>query len=714
MAADAFEIFGGATYTRRSVLLQAMQWVLDPDGDPATVSDVPDVLNNSWGFRPGGCDGVFDRAIDALEAAGVPVVFAAGNRGAGFDTVAAPADRADLLLNAFAVGAADQRDGEIVVADNSLGGPTPCSPGSIKPEVVAPGDIPLVRAEGARTARASSRTGAFTSWAAPHVAGALALLSSLNPAASAQELKQALFSTARDIPPAGLDNRSGAGLINLPAAAEQIGGLGGVRLVLAGSGWDPPGGALSVQLANVGRLPFPGGTAEVRRRSDGTALGRSEVPPIAPRSQAELVFGALSDPPGGDARLTLLVESGGGRLEYPIALSVATASAVRLAAGEVEMSLDANGRLGQVAGAPGFSFLGSDWLTSGAFLFAAGDRVSDATYVDVLQQPTLKSSPVGSDTDWRAVSFSSDVDHADLSFSDDRALRPLGATVVQSVDLVAVNDSSSFVALTSTVAFDASRAEIPLAGLLLDWDFAGPETVAWDTALGASVMTPADSNGPWLALTSAGRAPTTHAAVPLGTVAGGFYVTGANDGVLAGLDGFSEAAKGRFMRLGGLQSSSAEVDDWAQLVTVGPLRSGESATFLFAAGSSREALGAALDSARAFVATISPPASAPQPARGLQLLPAYPNPFDPGEVSGVSLPFLVDRAGGLVEATLEIYTMSGRRVYSERRELDPDQPVEPFRWSGRLGDGEAAASGVYGYVIRVGGERQIGKFVLLK
>ena len=128
VAANAFEFFGGGSYTRRSILLQSMQWVLDPDGDPATTSDIPDVVNNSWGFPPGTCDGLFDRAIDALEAAGVPVVFAAGNVSPGFDTVAAPANRADLLLNAFAVGAAQLSDGEIVVADNSLGGPSPCAP----------------------------------------------------------------------------------------------------------------------------------------------------------------------------------------------------------------------------------------------------------------------------------------------------------------------------------------------------------------------------------------------------------------------------------------------------------------------------------------------------------------------------------------------------------------------------------------------------------
>ncbi len=714
VAANAFQIFGGGTYTRRSVLLQALQWVLDPDGDPATVTDVPDVVNNSWGFRSGGCDGVFDRAIDALELAGVPVVFAAGNRSAGIDTVASPADRADLLLNAFAVGAAEQRGGEVVVADNSLGGPTPCSPGSIKPEVVAPGAIPLVRSGGAQTAVVGGRTGAFTSWAAPHVAGALALLSALNPGASANELKDALFSTARDLPPAGLDNRSGAGLIDVAAAADRIGGLGGVRVAVAGWSWDTAGAALSIQLSNSGRLGFSGGRAQLRRRSDRAALGEVEVPAIPPLTRREIRFEGLSDDRIGDGKLALQLQSEGSRLQFALALAASTASAIRLTAGSVEFSLDAQGRLGRVAGAPGLSFRGVDWLTGGAFLFAAGDRVSDAAYVDVLQQPALKSNPIGSDTDWRALAFSSDVAHAEVSFSDDRALRPLGATVSQSADLVALGDSAAFVALRASVVFDRPR-DTPLAGLLLDWDFDGQERLEWDSELGASVMTPADSSGPWMALTAAGRAPATHAAVPLGTEVGGFYVAGPNDGVLSELDGFSEERKALLMRLGGRQSADPRVADWAQLVTVGPLRSGGTAAFLIAVADSRAALAAALDSARLFAASLGDPAGSVPPASSdLRVLPAYPNPFNPNEGVGVVLPFLVDRGAEAVLATLEIFTISGRPVYQQSQQLDPTEPVAPFRWDGRLADGKAAASGVYGYVIRVGGQKATGKFVLLK
>ncbi len=80
----------------------------------------------------------------------------------------------------------------------------------------------------------------------------------------------------------------------------------------------------------------------------------------------------------------------------------------------------------------------------------------------------------------------------------------------------------------------------------------------------------------------------------------------------------------------------------------------------------------------------------------------------------INLPYLVRRGGAPVTARLEIYTIAGRLLYSERRELRPDAPLEPFRWNGRLADGEPAATGVYGYIVRVGGDRKFGKFLLLR
>ncbi|MEJ2548578.1 MAG: S8 family serine peptidase, partial [Gemmatimonadota bacterium] len=85
IAARVFDALGGGVYTRRSVLLQAFQWALDPDGNPGT-DDAPDVINNSWGIAPqtdqlDACEDVIYDAVDAVEAAGIAVLFATGNSG---------------------------------------------------------------------------------------------------------------------------------------------------------------------------------------------------------------------------------------------------------------------------------------------------------------------------------------------------------------------------------------------------------------------------------------------------------------------------------------------------------------------------------------------------------------------------------------------------------------------------------------------------------
>ena len=50
-----------------SDILAAYQWALDPDDDPNTTDDVPDVILNSWGFPKGlfvPCDDTFWGVID--------------------------------------------------------------------------------------------------------------------------------------------------------------------------------------------------------------------------------------------------------------------------------------------------------------------------------------------------------------------------------------------------------------------------------------------------------------------------------------------------------------------------------------------------------------------------------------------------------------------------------------------------------------------------
>src|SRR5947199_10043199 len=61
-----------------------------------------------------------------------------------------------------------------------------------------------------------------TSAAAPHVAGAAALLLSKNPFLSPADVQDALRSTAADIGPLGDDDASGSGRIDVLAAARRI------------------------------------------------------------------------------------------------------------------------------------------------------------------------------------------------------------------------------------------------------------------------------------------------------------------------------------------------------------------------------------------------------------------------------------------------------------------------------------------------------------
>ena len=61
-----------------SDILAAFQWALNPDGDPNTTDDVPDVILNSWGVPAsllGPCDDTFFAAIDNVEAAGIVCIF---------------------------------------------------------------------------------------------------------------------------------------------------------------------------------------------------------------------------------------------------------------------------------------------------------------------------------------------------------------------------------------------------------------------------------------------------------------------------------------------------------------------------------------------------------------------------------------------------------------------------------------------------------------
>jgi subtilisin family serine protease len=209
----AVRIFDDEKKATLSAVHSGFQWLLDPDDDPAT-DDLPDVVNNSWGFDDadvGECVDDFRPDVQALRAAGVAVVFAAGNSGSAPATSISPANYPE----SFAVGAVDSA---LTIADFSARGPSACE-GGMYPDLVAPGvDVRTTDLTFGGTIPDSYTTVTGTSYAAPLVAGGMALLLSADPELTVDRLEQALVRSAVDLGSPGSDNDSGHGLVDLAAA----------------------------------------------------------------------------------------------------------------------------------------------------------------------------------------------------------------------------------------------------------------------------------------------------------------------------------------------------------------------------------------------------------------------------------------------------------------------------------------------------------------
>ena len=214
----AVKIFNDEGDAFLSAIVDGFQWLLDPDNNPDT-DDAPDVVNNSWAYDApnrcinSGAYAVLKTTIQNLKEVGIAVVFSAGNSGPYASTSVSPANYPD----SFSVGATNIDD---LIADFSSRGPSACD-GSIFPNVVAPGKgikiayppfgplYPYAYANG-------------TSFSAPHVAGAMALLRSAFPDISVSKMELALRRSAADLGPEGQDNVYGYGRLDVSAAYSLL------------------------------------------------------------------------------------------------------------------------------------------------------------------------------------------------------------------------------------------------------------------------------------------------------------------------------------------------------------------------------------------------------------------------------------------------------------------------------------------------------------
>ena len=213
VVAKALDRHGDATL---STLMAACEWIADPDGDPST-ADAPSVVNASWG-APSAAGELLRPIIARWRQLGIVPVFAAGNTGR---SVNAPASYPESL----AVGALGPRGRVARFSSREPAGAAQAgpvvgfsqAPGTGKPDLAAPGVEVVSSVPGGAWASLSG-----TSMAAPHVAGTIALLRQADPGLGPAAVEAILRRTARDLGPAGVDGRGGAGALDARAAAAAV------------------------------------------------------------------------------------------------------------------------------------------------------------------------------------------------------------------------------------------------------------------------------------------------------------------------------------------------------------------------------------------------------------------------------------------------------------------------------------------------------------
>jgi serine protease AprX len=240
------------------------------------------LTNNSWGLletEPSTVPGEatdFDAAnamVEAASAAGITMVFSAGNDGPEPGSINEdPGGAPSAITVAAACKGVEAGQGGSCPAGEITGFSSRGASDGTGPQVdvSAPGDqilapvSPSVLApltECADPAEPLYYCISGTSMAAPHVAGVVALMQQVNPALLPAQAERCLETTAVDMLTAGLDIHSGHGMVDTEAALQCAYALTGPRALGAAGPAAAAPPAAQAPATSGGSLPATGGSA---------------------------------------------------------------------------------------------------------------------------------------------------------------------------------------------------------------------------------------------------------------------------------------------------------------------------------------------------------------------------------------------------------------------------------------------------------------------
>lgn len=707
--ADSFGVAPGAEWISAGVIDQgkslnltiadilfAYQWALDPDGNPATTDDVPDVILNSWGIPKGifpPCDPTFSGAIANVEAAGIVTVFAAGNEGPNPSTLRQPADNATSPLNTFSVGAVDSF---LNVAAFSSRGPSYCDATQMKPEIVAPGVAIRSCTKGSAYTYMSG-----TSMAAPYVAGVVALLREYNPDATVDEIKQALILSAQDIGVAGEDNASGHGFINAAGALEYMPLPTATIFTVAhkqftGGTVALPGqpSGLSLTLTNStgkigqinGRLtPLADGTATMQSDLSTFTFGVGGTTAISAPEFALTFDSSLAH--GTQAPFRLYLESATGLLYDSLDLSLVcgispTGSVASHVTPDLTVGVSDFGQFGLSVGSiynvggAGFHYQGGTNLLyeAGVIIARNGLQVSSAVRDSSGHLRTSDFVPTAPLT---SATGSSQDQHLFARFMDSRSSIPIPITINQeTVSQSSVSAGEVLIVKYRLINNSPDKLTNLRLGFLSDFDLGSADTIGYEPSMNMIWQTTA--GGPFVGV------------VALRNV--GNFKALSNGPIKSGY------TKSELYNLMAYSSPTFVVSpgwgDQMLLVAGGAidLFSGDSSEVAFAMVVAND-LSSLLEKAAQAQTLYFIPTDVDDPTdqlpSGFVLDQNYPNPFNPS----TTISFALDQPG---DVSLCVYNTLGQQVC-----VLADGPMTPGRhtlvWDGKSSDGAESASGIYFY-----------------